>query len=144
MVKVLFDTSVLVPAMVPIHPMHRQYFYWMERVRNGEIKGVISVRSLAECFSTLTNLPIRPRISPAGAQHLIFDNLNAFDVELLTVEDYQAAIALMVTSGRSGGGIYDALIAQVALKAEVEILLTLNAKDFTRLGGVARLVQVPT
>jgi predicted nucleic acid-binding protein len=46
--------------------------------------------------------------------------------------------------GLSGGIIYDALIAQVALKSEVEILLTLNAKDFLRLGEeIAQLIQVP-
>lgn len=43
-----------------------------------------------------------------------------------------------------GGGIFDALITQAALKANVEILLTLNPNHFTRLGkAIANLVQVP-
>jgi hypothetical protein len=43
-----------------------------------------------------------------------------------------------------GGGIFDALIAQAALKAEVNVLLTLNPNHFTRLGNViANIVQVP-
>ncbi len=142
--KVLFDTSVVVAAIVPVHPRHLGCVSWLERVNTGEIQGVISMRSYAECFSTLTNLPLRPRISPTQAQRLITETLSSFEAIALTIKDYQAAIAQMVASGRSGGGVYDALIAQVALKAEVEVLLTLNPKDFTRLGEVvARLVQVP-
>ncbi|MBW4566670.1 MAG: hypothetical protein KME31_01245 [Tolypothrix carrinoi HA7290-LM1] len=56
--------------------------------------------------------------------------------------DYQATIARMVSLNLPGGGIYDALIAQAAIKANVDVLLTLNANDFTRLGeDVAQLVQ---
>ena len=103
------------------------------------------MRSYAECFSSLTNLPIRPRVSPTQAQRLITATLRPFEAIALTIDDYQAAIASMVAAGRSGGGIYDALIAQVALKSQVDVLLTLNERDFTRLGeAVARLVQVPT
>jgi hypothetical protein len=41
------------------------------------------------------------------------------------------------------GGIFDALIAQAALKAHVNILLALNPNHFTRLGdAIANLVQV--
>ena len=43
-----------------------------------------------------------------------------------------------------GGGIFDALIAQAAVKASVDVLLTLNPKHFVRLGDeVSSIVQVP-
>lgn len=62
----------------------------------------------------------------------------------ITAEDYQATVSKMVSSSLPGGGIYDGLIAQAALKAGVDVLLTLNPNDFTRLGDdVRRLVQVP-
>ncbi|MCY6490442.1 type II toxin-antitoxin system VapC family toxin [Leptolyngbya sp. GGD] len=145
MVRVLFDTSVVIAAIVPVHPRHSECLPWLEQVKSGEIQGVIAIRSYAKCFSTLTNLPLRPRISPAQAQRLITETLSSFEAIVLTIEDYQAAIAQMVNMGRAGGGVYDALIAQAALKAEVDTLLTLNAKDFTRLGeSVSRLVQVPS
>jgi hypothetical protein len=41
---------------------------------------------------------------------------------------------LLATLNLPGGGIFDALIAQAALKAEVAVLLTLNPNHFTRLG----------
>lgn len=63
----------------------------------------------------------------------------------LTLSHYQAAIAQMVALQIPGGGIFDALIAQAALRAQVDVLLTLNPKHFIRLGeSIVRLVQVPT
>lgn len=41
----------------------------------------------------------------------------------------------MATLNLPGGGIFDAVIAQAALKAKVDILLTLNPNHFTRLGN---------
>jgi predicted nucleic acid-binding protein len=50
----------------------------------------------------------------------------------------------MVSLNLPGGGIFDALIAQAALKANVDQLLTLNPKHFNRLSQtVASLVRVP-
>jgi len=46
--------------------------------------------------------------------------------------------------GIVGGAIYDAVLAQCALKADAEVLLTWNDRDFTRLGPeIARLVKTP-
>jgi len=50
----------------------------------------------------------------------------------------------MVSLNLPGGGVFDGLIAQAALKADVDVLLSLNPNDLTRLGeDVARLVQMP-
>ncbi|MGI8499563.1 MAG: hypothetical protein ACR2LR_00255 [Hassallia sp.] len=79
------------------------------------------------------------------AQRLIDENLNLFVAIPLTADDYQQAIACMVGLNLPGGGIFDALIAQAALKAGVDILLTLNPNHFTRLGqDLAKWVQVPS
>ncbi|WP_233154087.1 hypothetical protein [Scytonema sp. HK-05] len=68
-----------------------------------------------------------------------------FAAIVLTADDYQQAIACMVRLNLPGGGIFDALIAQAALKAEVDILLTLNPSHFTRLRqDLAQRVQVPS
>jgi hypothetical protein len=59
-------------------------------------------------------------------------------------KDYQAAISQMVALKLAGGGIFDALIAQAAVRAKVDYLITLNPKDFIRLGeAIALLVKVP-
>jgi len=143
-VKVLFDTSVLVAAMVADHPNHTESLSWLQRVRAEEIEGFVSTHTLAELYAVLTRLPRTPRISPGLAQRLLGENLNRFQRVVLTDEDYQATIDRMVRLNLPGGSIYDGLIAQAAIKAEVDVLLSLNPRDFTRLGeDVARLVQVP-
>ncbi len=51
----------------------------------------------------------------------------------------------MVSLNLPGGTVYDALIAQAAVKAKAEVLLTLNLKDFQRLGKeIEQLVRLPT
>jgi predicted nucleic acid-binding protein len=50
----------------------------------------------------------------------------------------------MTSLNLPGGGIFDALIAQAALKSSADRLLTLNPKHFTRLDtAIADLVHVP-
>jgi predicted nucleic acid-binding protein len=143
-VRTLFDTSVLVAAFEVSHPRHTVCLPWLQQAQTEQIQGLIATHTLAELYSVLTRLPVRPRISPELAQRLITENLERFEVIPLTTEDYQMVLAQMVNLNLTGGGIYDALIAQAAVKAEVNTLLTLNPNHFTRLGeDIARLVQVP-
>ncbi|MCU0538252.1 MAG: PIN domain-containing protein [Hydrococcus sp. Prado102] len=143
--KVLFDTSVLVAAFEVSHPRHIVCLPWLQQVQEEEVDGYISTHTLAELYSVLTRLPIRPPISPVLAQRLLDENLQLFAAIPLAADDYQQAIARMVRLNLPGGGIFDALIAQAALKAEVDLLLTLNPSHFTRLGqDLAQRVQVPS
>lgn len=142
--KVLFDTSVLIAAMVVNHPRHAICIPWLERGKSGQIQGLISTHTLAEVYSVLTRLPLKPPIPPELAQRLIKENLQQFEVIPLTSDDYQIVIEMMVNLNLTGGGIYDALIAQAAIKADATILLTLNPKHFIRLGEhIANCVQEP-
>jgi predicted nucleic acid-binding protein len=75
---------------------------------------------------------------------LILENLQKFEFIPLTGDEYQIVIAKMVNLNLTGGSIYDALIAQAALKSSANILLTLNPNHFIRLGvEVANIVQIP-
>jgi predicted nucleic acid-binding protein len=143
-VKILFDTSVLVAALLTNHSNHSLAFPSLEAAQRREIRGYISAHSLAELYSVLTRLPEPLRVSPDEAQALIVDLSDYLEVVSLQSEDYKAAIAQMVALKLPGAGIFDALIAQAALKDKVNHLLTLNAKDFIRLSEkIAILVQVP-
>ena len=133
MIKALFDTSVLVAALWVDHPLHSPCIHWLQKVKTGKIEGVIVTHTLAELYSTLTALPIKPRLSPRLAQQLIRDNITSFEIIALTVNDYQMIINQMINLHLTGGAIYDALIAQVVSKVKVDRLLTLNSKHFTRL-----------
>jgi predicted nucleic acid-binding protein len=141
--KYLFDTSVLVAAIMTGHQSHVLCLPLLQKAQARQIDGLISTHTLAELYSVLTRIP-QTKISPSLAQNLIEDNLKAFEFISLNDEDYTAAIALMVQHQLPGGGIFDALIAQAAVKAEVDVILTLNAKHFVRLGAaIATKVQQP-
>jgi predicted nucleic acid-binding protein len=141
--KVLFDTSVLVAAILSGHSRHSVCLPLLLKAQAQQTQGLISTHTLAELYSALTRIP-QTKIIPTLAQDLIRDNLQNFEKVPLTAEDYNAAIDLMVQHHLPGGGIFDALIAQAALKAQADVLLTLNPKHFTRLGtAISSKVEVP-
>jgi predicted nucleic acid-binding protein len=144
MVKLLFDTSVLVASMLVKHPHHTACLPYLEKVKTGEIKGIIVTHTLAELFSVISAFPSQPRFSPQITQRLIKENLQDFEVIYLTKDDYYQVIENMVNLGFTGGAIYDSLIAHCAVKMKVDKILTLNAKHFIRLGDtIANLVETP-
>jgi predicted nucleic acid-binding protein len=132
-VKILLDTSILVAAMVEAHPFHEQGLIWFKRVSSGTDKGVVAAHSLAELYSILTTLPVQPRISPEEARRLIQHNvIQKFDVITLGSQDYTQVIDLLAEIGIIGGATYDALILRAAAIAKVDLVVTLNEKDFRR------------
>lgn len=142
--RVLFDTSCLIAGMVQTHANHTRVAPWLSRAARGEITGLVCTHSLAETYAILTSMPLRPRIQPGAALSAIHQNLATFEFIPLTQQDYQDILEEMVSIGLAGGVIYDALAAKAALIAGANILLTLNAKDFLRLGpAVSTLVLEP-
>ncbi|NJO96992.1 MAG: type II toxin-antitoxin system VapC family toxin [Pleurocapsa sp. CRU_1_2] len=73
--KVLFDTSVLVAAFEVSHSRHSVCLPWLQRAQEKEIDGYLSTHTLAELYSVLTRLPVRPPISPPLAQRLVDSKL---------------------------------------------------------------------
>lgn len=139
-----FDTSVLVAAMVEAHPAHGPAWAWLDRALRGEVEGGVATHTLAELFAVLTRLPVVPRIAPREALRLVEVNLEGFFIVALETQDYLRALNRLAALGLSGGAVYDALIAEAALKAGVERLLTLNRRHFVRLGEEIRaIVEVP-
>lgn len=131
--KTLFDTSVLVAAIVEPHPMHNRALPWLQRAKTGELAFFVASHTLAELYAVLTTLPIKPMISPSTAWRLIHDNIEiSAKIISLSPSDYQDIIKRVSEFGLSGGIIYDALIVKAAKKSKVECLLTFNINDFKR------------
>jgi len=132
--KLLFDTSILVAAMVEAHPDHERALPWLQRARRGEDKGYVASHSLAELYAILTSLPVRPGISPTVAYQMIRQNvLENCEVISLSQDDYVAIINHLSEIGITGGVTYDALILYAAIKTDVDRVLTLNERDFQRI-----------
>lgn len=142
--NVLFDSSVIIAALLPKHPNHAPCFIQLQAAELCQIRGYLSTHSLAEVYSVMTRMPSQPRMSPQEAQTLLVRCLQYLEAVPLATADYRAAIAQMATLNLPGGGIFDALIAQAALKVEADKILTLNPNHFSRLNAeIARITEVP-
>ncbi len=131
--RVFFDTSVLVAAMIQSHPQHELAFPWLDRGRRGALTFLVAAHSLVEVHAVLSSYPTRPRIGPSLAARLVRENIQASArMVALTARDYGAVIQQVAEAGLARAVIYDALLARAAQKAEAERLLTLNPRDFLR------------
>jgi predicted nucleic acid-binding protein len=129
----LLDSSVLVAAHLPSHPHHGACCDWVRHATRGAYELVVAAHSLAEMYSVLTRLPLRPRISPQAAWQFIEKNvLSSANVVALSPDEYVSVLETAGQEGWTGGVIYDALIAKAATKASVERLITLNVSHFQR------------
>ncbi|MEW6490598.1 MAG: PIN domain-containing protein, partial [Thermodesulfobacteriota bacterium] len=123
--KVLFDTSVLVAAMVESHPGHRRALPWLQGAKSGRVTFLVAAHTLAELYAVLTRLPTAPRISPTAAQRLVDENVASHaQIVALDAADYQALLWRWGNLELSGGAVYDSLIARAAEKAGADRLLT--------------------
>jgi predicted nucleic acid-binding protein len=130
-VRVLFDSSVLVAALIQSHPHHDRSLPWLQRGQSGAVTFLVASHTLAELYSVLTALPVRPRLSPPVVWRLIHENVEASaEVVSLAPADYLATIEGLSQGGLTGGIVYDALIARAAEKAKADRLLTWNEAHF--------------
>ena len=130
--KVLPDTSVIVPALLKNHENHNKAFVWLEKMVNGEISGVLSAHSLAEVYATLTRIPPPLRLPPKIAWDIMQKTIPSFEVVALTDAEVIIIINDLAKRDIGGGQVYDALIAGVARKTDVDVLLTFNHNHFLR------------
>ena len=131
--KILFDTSLIIAALVESHPMHIRAFPWLKKAKAKDFDLIVASHTLAELYAVLSSLPIKPRISPSVVRRLINENIESISkIVSLTPAEYCLTIKQISEFGLVGGIIYDALIAKVAQKSKVERMLTLNLAHFTR------------
>ncbi|MFZ2955352.1 MAG: PIN domain-containing protein [Candidatus Ozemobacteraceae bacterium] len=133
--KVVFDTSVLIPALMNSHINHRICLSWLARAYKNEFKWAIPAHCLSEVYSGLTSIPSSPKIRPLSASQAIDDLIKQAKIIELSARDYQNAIDRCVLANLSGGIIFDALIVIAAEKFKCDCLLTYNKRDFSRLLG---------
>jgi predicted nucleic acid-binding protein len=132
-VKALLDTSVLVAAHLPTHPFYAEARAWIASGKRGAYQLLVSAHSLAETYSVLTRLPVKPRISPTAAWQFIEQNIVSCAVIVaLSADDYQVVIKHIVQIGFIGGVVHDAVIAKAGELASVDYLMTFNVAHFQK------------
>lgn len=141
LLKRFFDSSVLVPVFYADHQHHEPSAKAFLSANRED--SFCALHTLGEVYSTLTGLPVRPRISGAEGLAIVKQIRSRLTVVSLTEEEYVSALD-SISRIIVGGGVYDALIAHCAVKAEADVLLTWNVRDFTRIGpDITRLVKTP-
>ncbi len=137
-----FDTSVLVAATLTHSSYHlrsAELYSSVERKR-----AYCAAHTLAEVYATLTGFPGKHRMDGEQALLVLEGIATKLTAVTLEPEEYLTAIADAVAQQIAGGAIYDALIAQCALKAKATIIYTWNVDHFRRLGPeIAKRVRTP-
>ena len=138
--RLFFDSSVLVPVFYADHPHHEPSAKLFLAAGKEDF---CALRTLGEVYATLTGLPIRPRLTGQDGIAILKQIRERLTLISLSEQEYLSALE-SVSETIVGAAAYDALIAQCAVKAGAEVLLTWNVRDFTRLGPqIARLVKTP-
>ncbi len=140
--KVFFDTTVLVAAVLEDHEHYERSFPVFSAARRSS--AFCAAHTLAEVYATLTRYPGKDRLSAEQALISVEKIGERLTVIALEVPEYVRAIRRFAAQGIVGGNLYDGLIAACALKAGVDILYTWNTAHFRMLGEeVAQRVRTP-
>lgn len=101
-------------------------------------------RSLGEVYTTLTGLPVRPRITGPQALNMVSEVQEKLTLISLSDAEYFSVFQTAASQAIIGNTTYDAMIARCAIKAGAVALVTWNTQHFTRLGQeIARIVKTP-
>jgi predicted nucleic acid-binding protein len=134
-VKVAFDTSVIIPAVVSAHPRHSFAFPWLNQAAEGRITGMASWHAFAETWSVLTRIRFDATLSGEAARLIVERIERAIIPHVLASDDYREAISRCSRLGLASGAVFDALHLVCAEKAEADLLVTFNLRDFSSLAS---------
>ena len=142
--RVFFDTSVLVPAVVDQLANHEAARDALLHQTSSPHRGFCSTHALAECYATLTDLPLPRRVQPNEARLLIEESiLGRLTAVALTADDYSAALRRVADAGLGSGAVYDALHICCAERMSADRILTYNLADFDRCRPRGIVVTAP-
>jgi predicted nucleic acid-binding protein len=140
--KGFFDTSVLVPVLYGSHVHHKASLELF--VQFDKSTGCCGAHSLAEVYSTLTRMPGKHRISGEQAMLFVGSIRERLSIIALTGDEYAEALQASSSLGIVGGGIYDAMLAHCALKAQAETIYSWNGRHYAQCGPeVTRRLRTP-
>lgn len=140
--KVFFDTSALLPVFLEDHQHHEPSLRAF--LKADKATGAFAAHSLAEIYATATRLPGKHRVSGEQAMLFLEDLTRSLTIVALKAEEYHQAIKSAAAKGVVGGTIYDALLAECALKAEAQVIYSWNVRHFQQFGPeITRRLRTP-
>jgi predicted nucleic acid-binding protein len=140
--KGFFDTSVLVPVFYGDHIHHKASLDLF--IKFDKATGYCGAHSLAEVYSTLTRMPGKHRVSAEQAMLFVGSIRERLTIIALDGDEYAEALQALSALGIVGGGIYDAMLAHCAIKAQAETIYSWNGRHYTQCGTeVTRRLRTP-
>ena len=125
------DTSCMIAAVCGWHEQHRMAAAEIERRLDRGERLSVAAHALSEAYAVLTRLPAPHRMSPADAWEVLRANFtDGVMVVALSASQHIALLRRLAKAGLSGGRTYDALIAECAVRAGAQTLLTFNDRHF--------------
>src|SRR5437762_884475 len=128
--KSFLDTSVLVASFLETHAGHEQALEVLTRASRQN--AFCGVHSLAESYSSLTRMPVRPVIPAEMAAMFVEEVGERLNVVTLTTREYLNTVRRAADAGLPGGMIYDLLLLACARKIGADVIYTFNIKHFIR------------
>jgi predicted nucleic acid-binding protein len=128
-----YDTSVLVAACQGDNVFHEAAIEVLRKAAQKD--SHCAAHSLAEFYSVMSRLPMRPRITPDQALLLVDNLLERFNPVTLTANEYRSTISSCGEAGLPGGSVYDALIMACARKVSADVVYTFNQRHFSTSGS---------
>src|SRR5437899_3349097 len=140
--KGFFDTSVLVPVFYGTHVHHQASLELF--IQFDKSTGCCGAHSLPEVYSTLTRMPGKHRISGEQAMLFVGSMRERLSIIALNGDEYADALQASSALGILGGGIYDAMLAHCALKAQAATIYSWNVRHYAQCGPeVTKRLRTP-
>jgi toxin-antitoxin system PIN domain toxin len=131
------DTNILVYALQPGVPQHREALRRVEALATGRSPWAIPYPCVGQFLRVVTHRTFRPVIPVAAAWHNLDALLASPTVQLLTPTRMHVTLLKEVIdeSAAVGDMVYDAQIVTLCLEYGVREILTAD-KDFRRFPGI--------
>ena len=129
------DSSVVIPMLCSWHEFHERATAALQKRR----RLLLPLPVLIESYSMLTRLPSPYRVQGAIAYRSIQDSFSDASIAALSPDKVLSFLDDCQSAGVTGGSIYDALIATIAIEAGARELLTFNSRDFAPFSDRLRL-----
>lgn len=140
--KEFYDTSVLVAAFRTSHTHHAASIRRLSRADKGV--SACGLHSLAEFYSVITALPIRPMVLPEQAMLFLEDIRERLSLIGLNAHEYLMAVGAVAKSGFGGGRVYDGLLLACAVKCGAETIYTWNLKHYRSIAPAELVARIRT
>jgi predicted nucleic acid-binding protein len=140
--KAFLDTNVLIAVFQGEHIHHAASLRVFAPL--DPPTGCCASHTIVELYSTLTRMPAKYRRSIDEVM-LVVDTVHQhLSTISLSSDEYLAALKSASALGITGGAVYDAMLAQCALKAGAEIIYTWNIKHYAQCGqDVVQRLRTP-